>query len=417
MNMPSSLSSGSSERWPLRKPFHSRRSHNKSRKGCQPCKSAKLKCGEEQPVCRRCTSRSLVCRYGGRSESQRPPLRHITRKPTLERSPQYIAMPREDAELWHHFATMTWDTFADPCVNAVILQSLDLAIHSDHLKHAVLALAATHQRYLRADHCPDDLVERHLSRSITLFRTRLATPPTASTMDAVLLTSLILNTQNFFLHQHSSPGLWIKADSEGWRWLTLLSGWQTLLLQHKDWLSTSVWAKTMQRIPSRQQIASYSASRSTKDMLSSIPSEWKIAFGLSENDDPDGSPYMKALHSLAGLMACQDRERLLRQIMTFAYRLEPRLLTLLHKREPSAVCIIAMWLGCMCQFDLWWLAGRATSECYAACEYLDICASDTMRRILKDTAQACGYPLGQSGTYKELCEGYQPGAVSHQLSI
>ncbi|UPK97389.1 hypothetical protein LCI18_008324 [Fusarium solani-melongenae] len=41
----------------------SRRRHHKSRSGCRPCKSRRVKCDETQPACNNCTRRDVVCEY------------------------------------------------------------------------------------------------------------------------------------------------------------------------------------------------------------------------------------------------------------------------------------------------------------------------------------------------------------------
>jgi len=390
---------GNPERWLIRKPVHPRRAHAKSRSGCQPCKLAKLKCDEEKPVCRRCSTRHYRCCYGGQSGNHLSTSSRASEL-SLNGHLQPIVLGGTDAELWYHFTTCTWATLADPGVTTVVKQSLALAFQYEYLKHAVLALAATHQRFLRASEPSDSLVEQHLWKAITLFRSRLTTPLNSSTMDAVLLTSHVLSTQNFFLHRLEPSGSWSPKCSDGLRWLTLLSGWRTLLLQHRSWLSTSMWAKTVQQTPSSSRIMLQSTSRLEKGMLDTIPIEWRIAFGISEEEEElNSNPYDKVLYDLAALVAREDRTRPLTHVMTFAYRLDPKLLTLLHERDPSAICIIAIWLGCLCQVDLWWVARRARLECYAACEYLETCASDAQRLLLDRTARACGYTFHPSETH------------------
>jgi len=388
---------GNPERWLIRKPVHPRRAHAKSRSGCQACKLAKLKCDEEKPVCRRCSTRHYRCCYGGQSDNLSTS--SDASELSLHGHLQPIVLTGTDAELWYHFTTCTWATLTDPCVNAVVKQSLGLAFRYEHLKHAALALAATHQRFLRANELSDSLVEQHLCKAITLFRSQLTTPPSSSTMDAVLLTSQILSTQNFFLHRLEPSGSWSPKRSDGLTWLTFLIGWRTLLLQHRSWLSTSILAKTAQQFPSSRQALLQSMSRLEKGMIDTIPIEWRIAFGISEEEEElDSNPYGKVLYDLAALVAREDRTRPLTHVMTFAYRLDPKLLTLLHERDPSAICIIAIWLGCLCQVDLWWVTRRARLECYAACEYLETCASDMQRLLLDSTARACGYAFRLSET-------------------
>lgn len=390
---------GNPERWLIKKPIHPRRAHAKSRSGCQPCKLAKLKCDEERPECRRCSTRHYRCCYRGQPGNQLS-TSSKTSKLSLHSHLQPMILAGTEAELWYHFTTCTWATLADPCVNTVVKQSLGLAFQHEHLKYAVLALAATHQRFLRANEQSDSLVEQHLWKAITLFRSRLTTPPTSSTMDAVLLTSHMLSTQNLFLHRLEPSGSWSPKGSDGLGWLTLLSGWRTMLLQHKSWLTTSIWAKTVQQTPSSSRITLQPTPRLEKAMFDTIPIDWRIAFGISEDEEElDSNPYGKALYDLAALVAREDRTRPLTHVMTFAYRLDPKLLTLLHKRDPSAICIIAIWLGCLCQVDLWWVARQARLECYAACEYLETCASDAQRLLLDSTARACGYSFLSSETH------------------
>ena len=47
------------------KPFHSKRPHKKSRRGCINCKTRKVKCDEARPVCRSCHLRKVECVYAG----------------------------------------------------------------------------------------------------------------------------------------------------------------------------------------------------------------------------------------------------------------------------------------------------------------------------------------------------------------
>ena len=381
---------GNSEKWLIKKPVHNRRAHTKSRSGCRPCKSARLKCDEGKPACQRCSIRRLQCHY----DEHLSKIRHETPS-VLNRSLEPFIHCKTDAELWHHFTNCTWATLADPRVNIVVIQSISLAFQAEYLKQAVLALAATHRRSLGAVDGVDNLVARHLWKAIALFRSQLTQPPSASTMDAVLLTSFILSTQNFFLDRPQSSGSRSTEFSEELGWLNLLSGWRPLLFQHRNWLSTSVWAKTMQKTPSPHGIALQSSARPQKSIAISIPNSWRAVFCISENEDLANNPYLSALNMLAALMGRDDSKWSLTELMTFAHTLDPRLLALVGQRDPLAICIIAMWLGCLCQVDLWWIADRAQYECYAACAYLEAHTCSTQRLPLGQTARSCGYRLNK----------------------
>ncbi|KAH8897849.1 hypothetical protein GQ53DRAFT_742729 [Thozetella sp. PMI_491] len=45
------------------RPYHSKRPHKKSRKGCKNCKARKVKCDEARPACKHCQLRKEVCVY------------------------------------------------------------------------------------------------------------------------------------------------------------------------------------------------------------------------------------------------------------------------------------------------------------------------------------------------------------------
>ncbi|KAK5309151.1 hypothetical protein LTR70_010560 [Exophiala xenobiotica] len=384
---PSRLISSSKD-WPITKAFHSRKKHTKSRGGCRACKSARLKCDEGKPVCQRCAVRRCLCRY---DPSVLSVLAVTT--PLLNRPLRPLVLGETDAELWHHFTHHTWTTLADSHTNIVVLRSLGLAFQAEYLKQAVLALAATHRNFLLAAGQIDSSTGQHLAKAIILFRSQIGQKSSASSMDPVLLTSLLLSTQNFFLERHQFSGSWFMGSKEGLSWLTLLSGWRPLLLHHRNWLSTSVWAQTMQRTTSPSCIVLHSSSRPDKSAINSIPNEWRALFRVSEEEDLEHNPYVNALSKLAVLMARDESTQTLRELMTFAHTLDPRLLALVSQRHPLAICVIAMWLGCLCQVDLWWIRDRAQMECYAACEYLQTHSGSIQSLPLEQTARVCGYKL------------------------
>jgi hypothetical protein len=372
--------------WSLRKRFHPRRTHKKSRSGCQPCKVARLKCDETKPICRRCSFRAHKCHYVPQG------LLGLAPGPAgYEQCLQPIALAKVHAELWYHFTTSTWATLADASVVAVIRHSLSLAFCHDDLKHAILALAATHRRFLQVHDRHECLVEQHVCQAVALFRSRLLCPPTASTMDTVLLTSFLLTTQNFFLSPRDFAGSWGQASNQNLRWLTLMSGWRTVLLQHRTWLSTSAWAETLPRPPLNERITLDPSTTLDHKLALEIPIEWRVTFDIHSGEDLNRKPYGRAVYDLARLMAKKDFERPLTQIMTFAYRLDTKMWQLLRARNSVALCVLAMWLGCLCQVDTWWTARRAQQECFAVCELLNTVASPAQKHLLKTTVRSGGF--------------------------
>ncbi|KAJ6107045.1 hypothetical protein N7512_010562 [Penicillium capsulatum] len=133
-----------------------RRTHTKSRHGCDQCKRRRVKCDEKGPPCANCVSRELNCTYlrapSRDVPSQRPgrvlasdadarPLAPISPASTPSAVPGV-----RDLELMHKFAT---DTFRSVCTadseypvwQIVIPQ---LALQFDFLMNGILALASLH---------------------------------------------------------------------------------------------------------------------------------------------------------------------------------------------------------------------------------------------------------------------------------
>lgn len=50
-----------------------RRSHRKSRLGCQPCKKRKIKCDEARPICLNCIKRKVACSFPSHSQAGKTP--------------------------------------------------------------------------------------------------------------------------------------------------------------------------------------------------------------------------------------------------------------------------------------------------------------------------------------------------------
>ncbi|OOO15044.1 Zn(2)-C6 fungal-type DNA-binding domain [Aspergillus oryzae] len=143
-----------------------RRSHKKSRNGCDQCKERRVKCDEKRPICSNCTSRELTCTYlkipivsaPGRTahavtdRSPDPPhqgqsqLKNQNKQPissVVSAEPSFVL---RDLELMHKFST---DTFRCLCGDQSDMDDWQVLIPqqaSKHtfLLHGILALASLH---------------------------------------------------------------------------------------------------------------------------------------------------------------------------------------------------------------------------------------------------------------------------------
>ncbi|KAE8418915.1 hypothetical protein BDV36DRAFT_147932 [Aspergillus pseudocaelatus] len=143
-----------------------RRSHKKSRNGCDQCKERRVKCDEKHPICSNCTSRELICTYlripivsslrrtahAVADRSPDPPHQgqpqsenHVKQPISSVRSAE-PSFDLRDLELMHKFST---DTFKCLCGDQSDMDDWQVLIPqqaSKHmfLLHGILALAALH---------------------------------------------------------------------------------------------------------------------------------------------------------------------------------------------------------------------------------------------------------------------------------
>ncbi|KAJ5391099.1 hypothetical protein N7509_006589 [Penicillium cosmopolitanum] len=145
-----------------------RRTHTKSRNGCDQCKRRRVKCDEKGPPCSNCTSRELQCSYlrapprdghdHGHGHGDAPPRPNTsistrdsgTPRPAAPISPAASTpstiSPVRDLELMHQFST---DTFRTLCTGPLEFEVWQitiprLALRYDFLMNGILAVASLH---------------------------------------------------------------------------------------------------------------------------------------------------------------------------------------------------------------------------------------------------------------------------------
>ncbi|KAF2826236.1 hypothetical protein CC86DRAFT_394266 [Ophiobolus disseminans] len=153
----------------------------KNRTGCKTCKIRKVKCDEEKPHCKRCTSTGRTCdgydasfRPTSNSPSTSPPAQaHLqpSRELTRSRSPVPLApalnlktaQERDSFDFFITHAISSLRGFLDsPFWQREILQA---AHHHESIRHCLIALGAMHRRFYDGgnSHIEEaDLTDQHL---------------------------------------------------------------------------------------------------------------------------------------------------------------------------------------------------------------------------------------------------------------
>ncbi|KXJ84933.1 hypothetical protein Micbo1qcDRAFT_154565 [Microdochium bolleyi] len=140
-----------------------RRSHYKSRRGCEQCKARRVKCNEAKPSCQNCVRRRVQCTYsflaqgqGGRETESSALLdrdatpAEPTAAPSSEPcSPDYRTTRRVELQLMHHYSTATCETMGNTPQQREIWRIAvpqEAASH-DFLMDGILSVTACHRAH------------------------------------------------------------------------------------------------------------------------------------------------------------------------------------------------------------------------------------------------------------------------------
>ncbi|EXJ58682.1 hypothetical protein A1O7_06111 [Cladophialophora yegresii CBS 114405] len=135
----------------------SRRSHQKSRRGCLACKQAHIKCREDGPPCERCRLRGTTCTYPDpppslRQDNTSPPKNGLLPAPGADdesqpaEEPQFPSSTRLlELQLMHRWSTVTYKSVCTPAAGDGPVWRDKLpkwALRHDFLLNGMLSLTA-----------------------------------------------------------------------------------------------------------------------------------------------------------------------------------------------------------------------------------------------------------------------------------
>ncbi|KAJ4016325.1 hypothetical protein NW752_003447 [Fusarium irregulare] len=180
-----------------------RRSHKKSKNGCEQCKQRHVKCDEGRPSCRLCTTTDLRCSYSTLNppitpnSNPSPDPNHDstgTLSPTPNASNDVVNT--QHMELFHHLITnrdlfSLGDTVKD--YKKTFEVCLQESFKAPHLLHSMLAFSARHLSVLYPDRREEyrNQANRLQMRAISLFYSTI-TEVDSSNCVAIVLFSVTL---------------------------------------------------------------------------------------------------------------------------------------------------------------------------------------------------------------------------------
>ncbi|PKY00209.1 C6 transcription factor, partial [Aspergillus campestris IBT 28561] len=196
----------------------SRRSHKKSRNGCDQCKRRRVKCDEADP-CTNCTRRHLVCVYN-RHGSPSIQAHNATKEGAQFATPSEPApsdlddtlstfqdrirsgffLPREwdgqDFELMHHYSIATGHTMSqkDAVRNVWVTEIPRIAYSYEFLMHGILSLAAMHLTVVKPERYSHYHTRStfHMALGLQSFRKILQSPTAENSCALFSFSSIIM---------------------------------------------------------------------------------------------------------------------------------------------------------------------------------------------------------------------------------
>ncbi|PLB48627.1 hypothetical protein P170DRAFT_436441 [Aspergillus steynii IBT 23096] len=140
-------------------PVTGRRSHRKSRNGCQQCKARKVKCDEGRPTCRNCKKHHVECSFFATTNGSPSPY-EVSDTPLISTHADPAAgqttstapeLAISDLELLHHFSTSTAYTFSQhPAIQTFWrVNAPRIGFSAPYALRAILAISALHLAHLR----------------------------------------------------------------------------------------------------------------------------------------------------------------------------------------------------------------------------------------------------------------------------
>ncbi|TVY26327.1 Sterol uptake control protein [Lachnellula hyalina] len=295
-----------------------RRSHTKSRKGCETCKRRHIRCDENFPQCRNCTKHNCRCPYMDMpvqdERAPTPEKADLLWTPEIEAdiqrwqqtgnfpfpdlyifpapSPQFFSV--EDLRLIHHVASISSELGAHDASNFTIWTRqipLFLKIGTDYgfVMHALLAFSATHIAFTTECPLAHNMAYEHRGIALKGLHEAIGAFSRPSS-DAVLAASLLLSWQ-----------------ATEWRgWTQLMHGTSSVIDAMQPWKNES-------------QFGEFIAEQSTFPTAppSPAPGSKKLSNPRKQDLDALSQAYAQLQRLESHLKAHNEDSKAIQQLMSF----------------------------------------------------------------------------------------------------
>lgn len=229
--------------------------------------------------------------------------------------------------------------------------------------HAILALTASHDRFLQLAPAQRSLRElNHWSQCTTQFMHWLSGPISDYEKDPCWAAASILGILTISSVDSSSTAWPLADDTADLDWLRLGASKMMLLDKLNPMREESTFRKATEniltlheRIPSRGAYG--------------VPRELAALCGLDEDSTAQNNQFFKVAHGLAMLINAGPEDDLHTIVMLSSVNLHVEFDVLLWKKDPVALLLLGIWFN-RAQSIKWWVAMRGKRELPAIRTYL-----------------------------------------------
>ncbi|KAF7863924.1 hypothetical protein EAF04_006889 [Stromatinia cepivora] len=349
----------------------SRRSHRKTRTGCNNCKRRKIKCGEGKPDCLNCIKHSIPCDYSlanaaatakntpiaSPGSSASASVSNDVLSQTVEGHDPYLNLM--DLEVFNYFCTTTSISINSTPEVKDLWQTtaIQIAFRQEFVMRALLALSALHMARNtpgRSRQLYDYSMQQHQAalRQGTAFLSHI----TVETCAALHIFSIVTGMHT--LGRPRSVDEFVIVGENGiTSWLVLFKGVTAIIDQFRDTLMSGPLALLFKARDERVLLREMYAEDDTEHL-----NHLRSAIETTVHNEDEVRIYSDAIRELElsykFMYKCPAEKHEAGDIFIWLFRLSDEYLARLKEGTQEALAILAYSSVCFKKLEnLWWIEG------------------------------------------------------------
>ncbi|OQE19455.1 hypothetical protein PENSTE_c015G09514 [Penicillium steckii] len=353
-----------------------RRTHKKSRNGCQSCKTRKVKCDEGKPRCNNCIKHGADCDFASQAASSAaatpsmPLVNENLSELSIESPTPGIAI--SDMALLHHYSTSTCYTISrHPVLQSVwqiTIPQYGFTPQSQFVFRGILALAALHMSHIRPDMHEKYVATAEYHHNMALKMVSAAIPQINEESGPALYVFSTITCIITCAMRRNSDEFWVSNDAF-FEWLGIVRGTKAIISSVVETLRSGPLAP-MFTLGRRKRIARETRSTENQPFMTNL----RRLITESVNNQHELECYLEALDDMAkSFAAVYDTQSVeTADVFIWLYQISEEYLDLLRQRTPEALVIFGYF--CVITKELewtWWMQGFSVHLMRAIYYHLD----------------------------------------------